>query len=141
MIDEYIVDYPEYAGTGAGAFGYHHGTLYANSCRVSDYIKRIREGELPIIGTKRFSPGQRVRYTLLMRLFGGAAEQAMEGESNFTGRLVHLTDKAALLISGTVERGPDGITVSKRGYYFLVIMMREFFNSVNNFRDFCTKQR
>lgn len=141
MIDEYIIGHPEYAGTGAGAFGYHHGTLYANSCRVSDYIERIREGKLPIIGTKRFSLGEKMRYTLLMRLFGGAAKQAMERESNFPGRLFHLTDTVMLILSGTVEKGPDGFTVSKRGYYFLVIMMREFFNSVNNFRDFCTKQR
>jgi menaquinone C8-methyltransferase len=129
MIDEYIVGYNEYVGAGAGAFGYHHGRLYANSCRVSDYIRRMHKGELPIIGTKRFSHGQRMRYALLMELFGGRVELAM--------RSGHLIDTSMLLLSGTVERRSDGFHLSTRGYYFLVIMMREFFNSVNNFRDFC----
>jgi len=41
MIDEYIVDYDEYAGLGSGSIGYLNGTCYANTFNIRQYIAQV----------------------------------------------------------------------------------------------------
>jgi len=47
MIDEYIVDYDEYAGVGSGAIGYLEGMCYANTFNIQEYIARLERDEPP----------------------------------------------------------------------------------------------
>ena len=49
MIDEYIVDYDEYAGLGSGSIGFLNGVCYANTFNVQEYIKKIDRGEAPLM--------------------------------------------------------------------------------------------
>ena len=49
MIDEYIVDYDEYAGLGSGSIGYMKGRCYANTFGIQEYIDRLEGGALPLM--------------------------------------------------------------------------------------------
>ena len=46
---------------------------------------------------------------------------------------------AFFLIGGLSWRAPN-IVLTKRGRYAWVVLMREFFTAVNNFRDYCRGQ-
>jgi coproporphyrinogen III oxidase-like Fe-S oxidoreductase len=141
MIDEYIVEHEEYAGLGSGSFGYAGGVIYANTFAIPEYIERVDRGELPIVAARRFSRDERIRYDFLMQLFGGSIDlRALEtrhGEGA-AGRL--WKELIFLRATGAVEIGVSGgksLALTARGYYFWVILMREFFTAVNNFREYC----
>jgi coproporphyrinogen III oxidase-like Fe-S oxidoreductase len=141
LIDEYIVASEEYAGLGSGSFGYLRGTIYANTFSIPGYIESLEGGRLPVLAVRRFSRAEQLRYDLLMKLFAGSAD------------LGHLRDKYGasaerelwkellfLRMSGAVERHPGSpqvLKMTRKGYYFLVVLMREFFTGVNNFRETC----
>ncbi len=58
MIDEYIVDYDEYAGLGSGSIGYLNGVCYANTFDIRTYIAQVDRGELPLAASRDlFRPG------------------------------------------------------------------------------------
>jgi coproporphyrinogen III oxidase-like Fe-S oxidoreductase len=138
MIDEYIVDYDEYAGLGSGSIGYLGGVCYANTFDVRDYIARIARGELPLAASREFSLRERVRYDFLMKLFGTRLHLSELREKY--GRSLWpflLPDLAAFFLIGALDWRPPEITLTPRGRYTWVVLMREFFTAVNNFRDYC----
>jgi len=49
-------------------------------------------------------------------------------------------DLVAFRLAGGLRYAPPDYYLTPRGRYYWVIMMREFFISVNNFRDFCREQ-
>jgi len=69
MIDEYIVDYDEYAGIGSGSFGYINGSCFANTFSISDYLQAIRERKLPVLAKRDFSIKEQIQYDFMMKLF------------------------------------------------------------------------
>jgi menaquinone C8-methyltransferase len=138
MIDEYIVDYDEYAGLGSGSIGYLNGTCYANTFHVPTYIDQVNRGQLPLMATRSFSLRDRVRYDFLMRLFGGSLN--LKGlEEKYPGRLYRILwlDLALFSLIGAIRYTGEDYRLTDQGRYAWVIMMREFFTAVNNFRDFC----
>jgi coproporphyrinogen III oxidase-like Fe-S oxidoreductase len=54
MIDEYIVDYDEYAGIGSGSIGYLNGICYANTFNIAEYVSQVNRGEIPIMASRFF---------------------------------------------------------------------------------------
>jgi coproporphyrinogen III oxidase-like Fe-S oxidoreductase len=141
MIDEYIVDYDEYAGLGSGSIGYLNGTCYANTFGIRPYIAQVERGELPLMASRDFSLKDRIRYDFLMKLFGMKLDiPALE--KKYEGRfLKHIwLDLVAFRLAGGLKYVPPDYYLTPRGRYYWVIMMREFFISVNNFRDFCREQ-
>jgi len=136
MIDEYIVVSNEYAGVGSGAFGLVGGAIYANTFSLEDYMQRIAAGMLPLSAKKVFSPKEMARYTFLMELFGLSLDVGA-----FTSKFgTHLLSLLALeclffLGIGGLRIHPGSIDLTKRGRYYWVTMMREFFIGVDNFRD------
>jgi coproporphyrinogen III oxidase-like Fe-S oxidoreductase len=141
MIDEYIVDYDEYAGLGSGSIGYLNGTCYANTFDIGGYIAQLDRGELPLAASRIFSIRDQLRYDFLMKLFGtrlNTAELRKKYEGRFLGLL--WPDLLAFSLIGALSwRAPD-IVLTKRGRYAWVVLMREFFTAVNNFRDYCRGQ-
>jgi hypothetical protein len=77
-----------------------------------------------------------MRYHLLMQLFTGSLDLA-GAERRFAGRfrLGLAPELAGLLLSGSARWSGGRLALTERGYYLWVVMMREFFNGVNNFRD------
>ncbi len=136
MIDEYIVENNEYAGVGSGAFGLVGGSIYANTFSIPDYIREINAGQLPLKKKKTFSRIELLRYSFLMDLFGLKMERA-EFRQRFGKDIWRLMPLEATFFSmvGGIRIDKDSITLTERGQYYWVIMMREFFTGVDNFRD------
>jgi len=138
MIDEYIVDYDEYAGLGSGSIGYLHGTCYANTFNISEYITRLNRGEIPIAAFRHFLPKDQLRYDFLMKLFGMKMDiPALQKKSRGSFYRFLWFYILAFMIAGALKYRSPHLHLTKRGCYLWVIMMREFFIAVNNFRDFC----
>jgi coproporphyrinogen III oxidase-like Fe-S oxidoreductase len=138
MIDEYIVNYDEYVGVGSGAFGYVNGAVYADTFALDDYFERIARGEFPLFAKKTFSFEERVQYYFMMKLFGMSLDIG-EAERDFGGRFRSALWKELRLfkMAGAIREQNGIILPTRKGRYFWVIMMREFFTGVNNFRDLC----
>ncbi|MBA4397653.1 MAG: coproporphyrinogen III oxidase [Syntrophus sp. (in: bacteria)] len=141
MIDEYIVDYDEYAGLGSGSIGYLNGTCYANTFNIRQYIAQVERGDLPLMASRNFNLRDQIRYDFLMKLFGMKLDVPAL-EKKYGGKfLKHIwLDLVAFRLAGGLRYDPPDYYLTPRGRYYWVIMMREFFISVNNFRDFCREQ-
>jgi coproporphyrinogen III oxidase-like Fe-S oxidoreductase len=138
IIDEYVVDYDDYAGLGSGSIGYLQGTCYANTFNIHEYINRVESGEIPLMAARNFSLRERVRYDFLMKLFGGRLHLPSLRKKYGTDIFRHLWQvMIAFRLAGGIRYWDDQIFLTKRGRYYWVIMMREFFTAVNNFRDYC----
>ena len=141
LIDEYIVGSEEYAGLGSGSFGYLQGGIYANTFSIPSYIESLRRGQLPILAARRFSRAEQLRYDFLMKMFGGSLD--LEHLRNKYGGSAERELWKELLFfraTGAVQRRPGSpkiLELTRKGYYFLVILMREFFTGVNKFREAC----
>ena len=140
MIDEYIVDYDEYAGLGSGAIGYLSGVSYANTFDISGYIDMMEKGKLPLLVSRVFSDRDTIRYDFMMKLFGTRLNlPALKEKYGGSLRLLWPDILAFFLAGGLSWKNPE-IVLSPRGRYYWVILMREFFIAVNNFRDYCQDQ-
>jgi len=137
MIDEYIVDYEEYIGIGSGAMSFVNGTLFVNSFSLKMYGERVEEG-LPSIMQKRvFTKHDLMRYRFLMQLFGLSLDrEAFKRDFGVPiekGLAIEINYMRAV---GAFEKYDEKeITLTPKGRYLLVAMMRQFFIGVNNVRD------
>ena len=138
MIDEYVVNFEEYAGLGSGSFGYLGGSAYANAFDINEYIQKLNENRLPIAAKKDFSIKERVRYDFLMKLFGLSLDLE-KLSAKIKGNVYRYLWPELLFFLSTGGIGKRGqiLSLTQRGQYYWVIMMREFFIGVNNFRDYC----
>jgi coproporphyrinogen III oxidase-like Fe-S oxidoreductase len=141
LIDEYVVDYEEYAGLGSGAIGYLHGICYSNSFDIAEYIASLEKGILPLQASRKFDMADQMRYDFLMQLFSTKLDIAAM-QKKYDGRFVKTLWKeiAAFEIVRAFRYFPPYLRLTPYGRYLWVIMMREFFIAVNNFRDYCRKQ-
>ncbi len=138
MIDEYVVTYDEYGGLGSGSFGYLCGCVYANTFDIAEYIGRIRAGELPLAARREFSLKERLRYDFLMKLFGIQLDLEKLREKWQRAIMRYLWKEILFFrMVGGLKRKGSLLRLTPRGQYYWVIMMREFFIAVNNFRDYC----
>jgi coproporphyrinogen III oxidase-like Fe-S oxidoreductase len=138
IIDEYVVDYDDYAGLGSGSIGYLKGTCYANTFNIKEYIDRVERGDIPLMASRNFGRKERIHYDFLMKLFGGRLDLPWlrkKYEGNVFRHLWYVI--LAFRLAGDLRYWDDQFFVTDRGRYHWVIMMREFFTAVNNFRDFC----
>lgn len=138
LLDEYVVDYDEYAGLGSGAIGYLNGVCYANTFDIEDYIVRLDHGILPLMASRRFDLHDQMSYDFLMKLFSTKLDIAAL-EEKYNGKFLKTLWKEIALfeIVRALRYFPPNLHLTSRGCYLWVIMMREFFIAVNNFRDFC----
>lgn len=138
MIDEYVVDYDEYVGAGSGSFGYVNGACFANTFSIKEYVELLKSGKLPLMAKRAFKIKDRVNYYLMMKLFSTSLDMD-EAEKEFGGKFESLlsNELKALRIYGALTKKGRKIFLTKKGRYLWVVMMREFFTGVNNFRDIC----
>jgi coproporphyrinogen III oxidase-like Fe-S oxidoreductase len=141
LIDEYVVDYDEYAGLGSGAIGYLQSICYANTFDINRYIASLDQEELPLMASRRFDRRDQIGYDFLMKLFSTKMNVA-DLEKKYEGKFLKSLWKemAAFVLAGAFRYFPPNLYLTPRGRYYWVIMMREFFIAVNNFREFCRKQ-
>jgi len=138
MIDEYVINYDEYAGLGSGSIGYLNGSIYANTFDIGDYIRQVEEDRFPIVARRDCSLKERILYDFLMKLFGLTLNldelTKKHGVSAFRWLIPEI---GFFLLTGGLRKDGATLTLTTKGRYYWVIMMREFFVSVNNFRDYC----
>jgi coproporphyrinogen III oxidase-like Fe-S oxidoreductase len=136
MFDEYIVQREEYLGLGSGSFSYLQGSLYASTFSINHYARLIEDGKTGTFGRLEMTDRDQMRYYLLMQLFSGSLDK-QAAEARFDGRFQRTLwpELTALQTVGAVENAGVQLTLSKRGYYLWVMLMREFFTGVNNLRD------
>lgn len=137
MIDEYIVDYEEYVGVGSGSFSHLDGGLYVNTFSLPDYDRRITSGRMSVSQVKRFDLREQMRYRFMMELFGLKLDKRRFRESfNRSVERGLRIETAFMRLAGGFDRNDEyAITLTPRGRYLLVAMMREFFSSLNDVRD------
>ncbi len=137
MIDEYIVQYEEYIGTGSGAFSYMNGNLLVNTFSLSKYEHRINNGNMPVYAYKSFSKRDRMRYRFMMELFDLALDkQKFEQDYGVSAELGLLPEMTFMRLAGAFAQSTkDKIFLNQNSRYLLVVMMREFFGNVNILRD------
>ncbi|HDS17004.1 MAG TPA: coproporphyrinogen III oxidase family protein [Proteobacteria bacterium] len=138
MIDEYIVDYDEYLGVGSGSFSYVNGVITANTFSVGNYCEKLEKDRTAVAFAKEFTLLERMRYDFMIKLFGTRLDLA--GIRRRYGSLFQeqLWKELALFKAlGALRVDGDHLFLTRKGYYYWVIMMREFFIGVNNFRDIC----
>jgi coproporphyrinogen III oxidase-like Fe-S oxidoreductase len=141
LIDEYVVDFEEYAGLGSGAIGYLHGTCYTNTFDIEGYITSLENGKLPLQASRTFDLHDQMSYDFLMKLFSTKLDIAAL-QKKYDGKFLKTMWKeiAAFEIARAFRYFPPYLHLTPRGRYLWVIMMREFFIAVNNFRAYCRKQ-
>jgi coproporphyrinogen III oxidase-like Fe-S oxidoreductase len=140
MIDEYIVNYSNYAGLGSGSIGYLNGICYANTFDIDEYIRRIDAGEIPVMASRKFNLKQQVRYEFLMSIFGMGLDLKALRERfgrEFDNHIWQIV--VPFYVAGALRYDSGRFYPTPRGRYIAVVMMREFFTAVNNFRDFCRR--
>ena len=137
MIDEYIVDYNDYIGIGAGSVSIVGGNFFVNSFSLEKYGEYINHGRLPVIGWRRLSEKEHLRYYLLTKLFGMKLD-----EDQFRRRFqADISQKLQIemlffKLFGLVK-GDGQVHVTTKGMYPVSVMMKEFFASLNTLREYC----
>jgi coproporphyrinogen III oxidase-like Fe-S oxidoreductase len=135
MIDEYITEHDEYFGLGSGAFSYLSGSIYASTFSINHYLQLVESGQSGIVRRADLRLREQMRYYLLMQMFGGSLDFAA-AERRFAGafRRRLWPELGGLVLSGAARWQGGQLQLTERGHYLWVVMMREFFNGVNNFR-------
>ena len=137
MIDEYVVQYEEYPAIGSGGITYLGNSLYVNTFSLREYSEAIANGRMSIMGRTDFNIHDRMRYRFLMQLFGLRLDK-LQWERDF-GMTVENglpVEMAFMKLAGAIDRDtPEELTLTPKGRYLVVAMMRQFFIGVNNLRD------
>ncbi len=134
--DEYIVSVDNYVGVGSGAFSYLDGTLYSTTFSLQAYEQRIARGLTGIVACHRLGEIDRMRYTLLVRMFGLRLDRAWVLERygpRFFRKL--WGEFRTLEWLGAARRDATGWQLTDRGMFWLMLMMSAFFESVNAYRE------
>jgi len=136
MIDEYIVNYEEYVGAGSGAFSHLDGALYVNTFSLREYDRLIASGRTAVSQMRRFSRREQMRYRFMMDLFGLSLDKRRFKEAFGVSVERGLPlEMAFMRLAGAFEREGETITLTPKGRYLMVVMMREFFANLNDVRD------
>jgi coproporphyrinogen III oxidase-like Fe-S oxidoreductase len=137
LIDEYIASAEEYLGVGSGSFSYLDGCLYVNTFSLSGYHEAISLGQAPLTGIKHFSVAEQMRYRFLMQLFDRKMDRKRFQKDFGLPAEVGLWKEILFmkLFSAIHNDGGGHYLLDAQKQYLIVVMMREFFNSVNQLRD------
>ena len=135
MIDEYIIDFDDYIGIGAGSVSIVNGNFYVNSFSLDRYGKFLENNMLPIVGWRKLSENEHLRYYLLTKLFGLEVDK-QKFYQRFKANIEEKLNRELWFLNlfGLVRRG-EKIRVTEKGMYPVSVMMREFFASLNGLRE------
>ena len=135
MIDEYIVDFDDYIGIGAGSVSIVGGNFYVNSFSLEKYGELLSRDTLPIVGWRRLTEKETQRYYLLTKLFGMELDTGKFAQKFSAGIEAKLRAELLFLRLFGLAGGKDKIRVTRKGMYSVSVMMREFFTSLNTLRE------
>lgn len=137
MIDEYVVDYEQYPAIGSGGITYLGNNLYVNTFSIENYNKQVEAGNMSIMGKATFSKRDQMRYRFMMQLFGLRLDkQQFKADFGCSVEAGLPVEMAFMRACGAFANNNESeLTLTARGRYLMVVMMRQFFIGVNNLRD------
>jgi len=136
LIDEYIIESDDYVGIGSGSVSIVNGNFYVNSFALNHYHEMIAAGKLPIVGWRKLSERETLRYYLLTKLFGLKVDkEAFQRRFDADIKRKLWLEIAFIRASGVVA-GKDILQVTEKGMYPVSVMMREFFAALNTLREY-----
>ncbi len=141
MIDEYIIEYDDYIGIGAGSVSIVKGNFFVNSFSLDRYHELTVSDKLPIIGWRKLSDKEDRRYYLLTKLFGIKLDKAgfrQRFNEDITRKL--WTELSFFKTFGLVS-GDGVLNVTEKGMYPVSVMMRDFFTALNTLREYCIEKQ
>jgi coproporphyrinogen III oxidase-like Fe-S oxidoreductase len=141
MIDEYIIEYDDYIGIGSGSVSIVSGNFFANSFSLDRYHELAGDGRLPVVGWRKLSRKENLRYYLLTKLFGMKLDtEALRRRfgDNAQGKL--WMELAFFKTFGLVS-GNGVLNVTEKGMYPVSVMMRDFFAALNTLREYCIEHQ
>ncbi len=135
MIDEYIIDYDDYAGVGAGAVGFLKGNFYVNTFSLDNYDRMIAAEKLPVVNWRKLTEREHLRYFMLTKLFGMSLdpEKFWQRFGADIDRKLWL-EMAFFKLFGLVKNN-GVLRVTPKGMYTLCVMQKEFFAALNTLRE------
>ena len=135
VIDEYILNHDEYAGLGAGSWGYINGAMYSNTFSIRQYIQMLRTNSHPIVSMRRFSRRERVRYDFFVKLIEGTLSLSAMSKKYGERFWLYLLPELAFFLTIRAAKLRDGkIVLTSRGRYYWVVLMRTLFAVVGDHR-------
>lgn len=137
MIDEYVVNYEEYPAIGSGGITYLGSNLYVNTFSVKEYNAAIESGRMSMMGRSTFGLRDRMRYRFMMQLFGLRLDKRkFERDFGMSIERGLPAEMAFMRLNGAFATdNADELTLTPKGRYLVVVMMRQFFIGVNGLRD------
>ena len=141
MIDEYIIDFDDYIGIGSGSVSIVGGNFYVNSFSLDSYEAMVNNDNFPIIGWRKLSAREHLRYYLLTKLFGMEVDKK-RFQQRFGADIYEKLRLELLFFKrfGLIH-GDEKIKVTPKGMYPVSVMMREFFASLNGLREYCIENQ
>ncbi len=134
-VDEYVIENEEYLGLGSGSLSYLDGTLYSSSFSLNHYSRQIASGRFGISRRQPLTPRDRLRYFMLMNLFGLSLDKQL-AERRYPGFFRKLAPEIlGLKLLGAVRDEGDRLVLTRYGMRIWILIMREFFMAVSDFRD------
>ena len=137
MVDEYVVSAEEYPAIGSGGIAFLGNRLFVNTFSVVDYNQAIQEGRLSVMGQASFSRHNQMRYRFMMQLFGLRLDKRQfKRDFGCTPEQGLPLEMAFMTATGAFATNTvDEATLTPKGRYLMVVMMRQFFIGVNKLRD------
>lgn len=135
MIDEYIIESDDYIGIGAGSVSMAGGNFFVNSFALDRYHDLISGGSFPVVGQRKLTQKENLRYYLLTKLFGLKVDTG-EFRRRFDGDITSkLWLETSFFKTSGIVNGGDVLQVTEKGMYPVSVMMRDFFASLNTLRE------
>lgn len=138
MIDEYIVDYPEYVGVGSGALSFLDGRIYGNTFSLKEYSGAISAGRMSVKNCgDPYGFMARMRYRFVTDLFGLRLDKKRFRQDFGIPAEVGLAAELAFMYAsgGIATHTAEEITLTEKGRYLLMAIMRETLATSNDHRD------
>lgn len=137
LLDEYIVQYDEYVGTGSGSFSYLDGQLFVNTFSLNQYIQHIQAKHWPLAASRKFGKLEQMQYRFMMSLFDHKLDkQKFRKDFGIPVEMGLWKEMVFMNLAGALTHEPNHILKLNPDWrYLLVVMMREFFAGVNTVRD------
>jgi menaquinone C8-methyltransferase len=134
-VDEYIIENEEYLGLGSGSLSYLDGVLYSSTFSLNHYNRQIEAGRFGISRRQPLTRRDRLRYFMLMNLFGMSLDKQV-AERRYPGFFRKMAPEIlGLKLLGAVRDEGDRLVMTRYGMRIWILIMREFFMAVSDFRD------
>ena len=142
IIDEYVVNFDDYIGLGAGSASLLNGNFYTNSFSLNRYEELLTQGNLPIMRWRKLSEHELLYYYLLSKLFGMRLVKKKFHE-RFNANINQKLKKELLFLKlfGLIQEKDGEIKLTRKGMYPTSVMMREFFAALNGLREYCIENQ